>query len=160
MPTCKEFYLDDFMAICAIPVADYSLGTLTWQLDPVISASEFAPPLTNAVVIGQRAATPTGMLIPILRFTGKVNDEESDAAAGRSHIVTVTCKADDRDGNVWPYMLVLERTPCHLILTFRNGSKGFVTATRDSYISTKERDGSQTTITFKIHNLMGIQLLV
>lgn len=160
MPTCREFYLDDLMAITAIPISDYNLGTNAWQLETVIPANEFNPLFTNAVVIGQKPATPDGMLIPIIRFTGKAKDDENDATAGRSHNVTVTCQVDDRESIVWPYMLILERTPSHLLLTFRDGSKAFVAATQDSYVCTKERDGAKTNITFKIHDLMGIQLMV
>ena len=34
--SCKEFNLDDLLAITAIPVTDYSLGTRDWQLKPTI----------------------------------------------------------------------------------------------------------------------------
>ena len=46
MNNCKEFVLDDLMAITAIPVADYALGTKAWQLKPTIVTTSFSPTLT------------------------------------------------------------------------------------------------------------------
>ena len=45
MNNCKGFALDDLMAITAIPVADYALGTKAWQLKPTIVTTSFALPL-------------------------------------------------------------------------------------------------------------------
>lgn len=160
MNNCKEFVRDDLMVITAIPVADFNLGTYAWQLTPTIVRDYFSPTLYNSITIGQTAAEDGAALIPIRRTTGKAKDSESDSVAGRLHTVSVSCKADDRDGSVWDYLLALERTPSHLLLTFRDGSQGFVAATQDTYTCETERDGADTSVSFKIQNWMGIQLLV
>jgi hypothetical protein len=36
----------------------------------------------------------------------------------------------------------------------------FVAATRDSYLCEVERNGAKTSVSFRIYNLMGIQLIV
>ena len=115
MNNCKEFALDDLMAITAIPVADYALGTKAWQLKPTIVTTSFSPTLTNAIVIGLQPATVGGKLIPIRRHTGKAKDAESDSVAGRLNTVTASCEV--------------------------------------------ERSGSKTSVSFKLYNLMGIQLI-
>ena len=92
-----------------------------------------------------------------MRFTGKAKDDESDSVAGRMHTVTVTCEVDDREFEVWDHLLTLERTYRHLILTFRDNSRAFVSSTQDTYLCSVERDGAKTTVTFRIQNLMGIQ---
>lgn len=160
MNNCKEFLLDDVKAITAIPVEDYNLGTAAWQIKPIISEEYFSPILTNAIVIGRQAVVADGTLIPIVSNSGKVKDSESDTVSGRRHAVSTSCEVDDRDSEVWNNLLTLERTPCHLLLTFRNGQPAFVAATEDTYTCTVERDGSKTTVTFKIECLMGIQLIV
>lgn len=159
MNNCKEFLLDDVMAITAIPVSDFNLGTAAWQLKPTISAPVFSPPLYNAITIGLQPAVTGGTLIPIFRATGKAKDSESDVVAGRQHSVNVSCEVDDRNGAVWNDLLTLERTPSHLLLTFRQGTRAFVSSTADTYICEVERDGARTSVSFKIHNLMGIQLI-
>lgn len=159
MSNCKEFLLDDLMAITAIPVADFSLGTQSWQLRPTIATADFSPPIANAIVIGQQAIAVGGSLIPIRRHTGSAKDSESDSVAGRLHTVTVSCKVDDRDDTAWNHLLTMERTPCHLLLTFRGGQRAFVAATQDTYMCEVERNGSETSISIKVYNLMGIQLI-
>lgn len=161
MTNCKEFVLDDLMAVTAIPVADYSPGFAAWQLTPTIPSAGFSPTLTRAIVIGQKPAVAGGRLIPIVKLTGKAKDDETDSVAGRLHKVTVTCQVDDRDGEVWADLLTLERRQSHLLLTFRDGTtRGFVQATGDTYICTVERDGAKTSVAFHIQNTMGIQLIV
>lgn len=160
MPSCKEFILDDVMAITAIPVTDFYPGSSGWQLQPVIAASAFFPTFTRAITIGQRPATTGGTLIPIMRLTGKAKDDESDQTAGRLHKVTVNCQIDDRDPSVWTNLLTLERTPSHLLLTFRDQSRAFVQASKDTYLCTVDRDGAKTSVQFRIECLMGIQMLV
>lgn len=160
MFTCKEFILDDVMAITAIPLADLAIGTAAWQLTPTIPASSFSPALANSITVGLRPAAPDAALIPIMRTTGKAQDEEGDSVAGRLHTVTVSCEADDRDPAVWDVLHRLERTPSHLLLTFRDQSRAFVRGSEDTYLCTVGRDGSKTTVTFRIPCLMGIQMLV
>ena len=146
------------MAITAIPIDDFNLGTLSWQITPTIPSSSFSPTtLTHAIVIGQKPATEGGKLIHIKRLTGKAKDSEGDATAGRLHTVSVSCTADERDDSVWDNLLLLERTPCHLLLSFRDGRRAFVKATKDTYICEVERDGAKTSVQFKIQNLMGVQ---
>ena len=157
--SCKEFNLDDLLAITAIPVTDYSLGTYDWQLKPTIKNTAFSPSLTNAIAIGIKPATAGGKLIPIMRASGKAKDSEDDSVAGRKHSVSVSCEADDRESAVWNYLLILERTPCHLLLTFRGGTRGFVAATEDTYMCEVDRNDGKTSVSFKIENLMGIQLI-
>ena len=164
MNNCKEFELDDLMAITAIPVENISTSEVESpvnQLTPTIAKEDFEPLLTGAIVIGLQRADDDVALIPIRKRTGKAKDDESDSVAGRLHTVSVSCEVDDRDGSVWNDLLTLERTPRHLLLTFRDGvTQAFVSATEDTYQCTAERDGAKTSVAFKIQNLMGIQLLV
>ncbi len=157
MLTCKEFYLDDVMAITAIPISNFVLGTSAWQLTPTIPEGSFSPSLASCITIGIQPATADGILIPIRRTTGKAKDDESDSVAGRIHTVTVNCEVDSRDTSIWDNLLTLERTPSHLLLTLRDQSRAFVQASEDTYICNAERNGSQTTVAFKIQCLMGIQ---
>ena len=176
MPTCKEFALDDVMAITAIPVTVYTpaavpngspSGINSWLLAPVIRKTQFSPTLTRAITIGQKPATIGSTLIPIMRLTGKAKDDESDQTAGRLHKVTVNCQIDDRDLSrdqngltVLDHLLTLERTPSHLLLTFRDQSRAFVQASKDTYLCTVDRDGAKTSVQFRIECLMGIQMIV
>ena len=164
MTNCKEFVLDDVMAITAIPLANISASSITSpvnQLSPTIPSSAIVPSmLSSSITIGLQPAVLGGTLIPIMRKSGKAKDDESDSVAGRLHAVTVTCEADDRDSDVWNHLLTLERTPSHLLLTFRDNTRAFVSATEDTYLCNVERDGSKTSITLMVQNLMGIQLLV
>lgn len=159
MINCTEI-LDDAIAIVAIPVTAFDLGAATWQLTPTIQGSAFAPPLSSVITIGIQPTVAGGALVPIIRRTGKAKDEESDSVAGRSHVVTVTCDVDERDTSVWDNLLALERTPSHLLLTFRDGTRAFVAATKDSYLCMPARDGSKTSVTFKVQNIMGIQTIL
>lgn len=178
MNICSEFVLDDLTAITAIPVKKIptaSASSVALALTPTLS---FDFPRSgyfdsDTVVIGQTRAVkieaglngngevsaPVGRLVPIRRMTGKAKDAESDSVAGRLHTVTVSCEADDRDPDTWSSLLALERTPSHLLLTFRDGTQGFASATVDTYLCEVERDGAKTSVTFRIQNLMGIQLL-
>lgn len=167
MLNCKEYELDDLLAVTAIPVSDFSPGTAAWQLKPAIAGGQFSPPLTNAVAIGLQPATTGGRLVPIRRLSGKAKDNEGDSVAGRKHTVSVNCEADDRDltadgrgETVLDHLLRLERTPSHLLLTFRGGQRAFVIATKDTYTCEVERDGAKTSVRFKVENLMGIQLII
>ena len=159
MTNCKEFVLDDLMAITAIPIADFNPGFATWQVKKTIPSGEFLPVLTHSITIGQQPAVTGATLIPIMRLTGKAKDDEGDSVANRLHTVTVTCQVDDRDFSVWGDLLTLERTPSHLLLTFRDKTRGFAAATIDSYHCTVDRDGAKTTVTFRIQNWMGIQMI-
>ncbi|MBQ8713016.1 MAG: hypothetical protein IJ551_09415 [Prevotella sp.] len=160
MTNCKEFVLDDAIAITSIPITDFNLGTHEWQLTPTIPKNSFSPPLTNSVTIGLQPAAAGRPLIPIIRSTGKAKDEEDDSVAGRLHTVNVTCQIDDRDFSVLNHLLTLERTPSHLLLTFRDNTRAFVAATQDTYLCTVGRDGAKTSVQFRIQNLMGIQLMI
>lgn len=172
MANCKEFVLDDLMAITAIPVSDISASDTyspVNRLTPIIPDDEFSPTLDNAIVIGRQAATADGALVPIIRTSGKAKDDTSDSVAGRLHTVTVNCKVDERGGEIWeavsvtdktPCSLRLERTPHHLLLSFRDGTNGFVAANEDTYQCSIERDGAKVSVAFKIQNLMGIQMLL
>lgn len=162
MANCKEYFLDDVMAITAIPIEDISAsdpGSVVNNLTPLIPSSSFNPTLTHAVTIGLQPVVSGGTLIPIRRKTGKAKDDESNSVAGVLHTVSVNCEVDDRDADVWTYLLQLERTPSHLLLSFRGGDKAFVSATEDTYLFTLDRDGAKTSVTFRIQNLMGIQLI-
>ena len=159
MGSCKEFDLDDVMAVTAIPVDDYNAWGVA-PLAPVISDDVFEPPLGHAIVIGLVPATDGGDLIPIRRDTGKAKDSESDAVAGRKHTVSIDCEVDDREGDAWVLLRKLERTESHLILTFRGNTRGFVAATKDSYRCEVNRDGAKTQVQLRVENLSGIQLIV
>lgn len=167
MTTCKEFTLDDVLAITAIPVTKISTASATsaaLALTPTISHDFTQYFDADTIAIGQAKVTkngaPIGSLIPIMRLTGKAKDDEGDSVVGRLHTVTVNCQVDDRDSTIWDNLLTLERTPSHLLLTFRDLSQAFVSATRDSYLCTTDRDGGKTSVQFRIQNLMGIQMLV
>lgn len=164
MNACKEFALDDVFAIVAIPVSNISAGDLMSPvniLTPTIDRSAVTTEmLTDAVTLGLQPVLEGGVLIPIIRNSGKAKDDESDSVAGRLHSVTVKCEADDRDSETWDHLRLLERTPSHLLLTYRDGSRAFVSATQDTYLCTVERSGSNTSVSFKIQNLIGMQLLV
>lgn len=164
MANCREFFLDDLMAITAIPLADIDAGdplSPVNQLTPTIASAGFNPTLTHAVVIGRQPATANGILIPITRHTGKVKDAESDSVDGRLHTVTVTCETDDRRGEAWALLHALERTPSHLVLTFRDGiTRGFVAGSEDTWLCNAERDGKNTSVTIRIQNLTGIQMVL
>lgn len=148
------------MAVTAIPVTDFQPGTAAWQLSPTISSSVFSPSLTTAVTIGLKAATEGGTLIPIMRATGKAKDDTQDSVSGRLHTVKVSCEVDDRDAAVWSDLLTLERTPCHLLLTFRDRTRAFVAATQDTYLCQVSRDGAKTAVSLRVQDTMGIQLIV
>ena len=159
MESCREFELDDVMAITAIPVADYD----QWNdaaLQPLIPVEDFSPVLTNAITVGLVPATAGGALVPIIRHTGKAKDTESDSVAGRRHAVDVDCEVDDRESEAWPLLRTLERTPRHLLLTFRNNRRAFVAATEDTYLCSVSRDGAKTSLSFRVDCLSGIQLIV
>ena len=166
MTTCKE-YRDDVMAITAIPVSKISTAVPTspvLALTPAITYDFSKHFDADTIVIGLARASVSsvsavGSLIPIVRTTGKAKDDEGDSVPGRLHTVTVTCQVDDRDSSVWNNLLTLERTPSHLLLTFRDNTRAFVAATQDSYAVKTNRDGSKTTVTFRIENHMGIQLV-
>lgn len=169
MPTCKEFTLDDLMAITAIPVTVYNpaavpggspLGVNSWLFSPVIPKAQFSPIFTRVITIGQQPTNTGGILIPIMRGTGKAKDDESDQTAGRLHKVTVNCQIGNRDPSVWTNLLTLERTPSHLLLTFRDQSRAFVQASKDTYLCTVDRDGAKTSVQFRIECFMGIQMIV
>jgi hypothetical protein len=161
MNNCKEIQLDDVLAVVALPLANISASDVSSPvntLTPTIPA--FTPSYANAIAIGLKAPAADVTLIPIERKTGKAKDDVGDSVSGRLHTVQVTCEVDDSEASVWTALYVLERTPRHLLLTFRGGSRAFVAATEDTYQCTVERDGAKTTVSLKIQNLMGMQLMV
>lgn len=157
---CKEFYLDDVLAIVAVPVDDYDFWPYVSPLHPTIASADLSLPMTNAIVIGQQAATDGGDLIPIIKMTGKAEDSEDDSVAGRKHTVTVKCEVDDRESDTWPLLRTLEATPRHLLLTFRGKKQAFVAASKDTYQFRVSRSGAKTSVQFHIESLSGLQLVV
>jgi hypothetical protein len=158
---CKEIQLDDVLAITAVPIANISAGDVNSPVNSLTpTIADFTPSLTGAIAVGLQAPAVNVPLIPIERNTGKAKDDSSDSVAGRLHTVTVSCEVDDTEASAWNNLLTLERSPRHLILTFRGGARAFVAATEDTYLCTCERDGAKTTLTFKIQCVMGMQLLV
>lgn len=157
---CKEFYLDDVMAIVAVPVDDYDFWPYVSPLQPTIASADFSLPMTNAIVIGQQAATDGGELIPIIKLTGKAEDVEDDSVAGRKHTVTVKCEVDDRDHGTWPLLRTLEIAPRHLLLTFRGGEQAFVAASEDTYKFSVSRSGAKTSVQFRIESISGLQIII
>jgi hypothetical protein len=160
MSSCKEIQLDDVLAVVAVPVENISAGDVSSPVNTLApTVARFTPSYAGAIAIGLQA--PAGVtLVPIERGSGKAKDDSSDSVAGRLHTVTVQCEADDRESSAWAYLLSLERTPRHLILSFRGGARAFVAATKDTYQCTVERDGAKTSVMFKIQCLMGMQLIV
>ena len=66
MTSCREFLLDDLMAIVAIPVTDIPASDVSSPsnaLTPTISNEDFTPPLTNSLTIGVLPAIAGGALI-------------------------------------------------------------------------------------------------
>ena len=159
MKTCSEILLDDLLTITAIPLGDVSIGTAVWQITPTIPKDEFSPTLDNAVDIGRHQGE-ANTFVTMSRNSGKAKDDTGDSVAGRLHTVSVKCKVDDRDGSVRDTLLMLERTPHHLLLTFLGEQQAFVQATKDNYACTVERYGAETSVAFKVYNIMGVQLLV
>lgn len=157
---CKEFYLDDVMAIVAVPVDDYDFWPYVSPLQPTIASADFSLPMTNAIVIGQQAATDGGELIPIIKLTGKAEDAEDDSVAERKHTVTVKCEVDDRDHGTWPLLRTLEIAPRHLLLTFRGGEQAFVAASEDTYKFSVSRSGAKTSVQFRIESISGLQIII
>ena len=158
---CKEIQLDDVLAITALPLANISSGDVSSPVNSLTpTVASFTPSYTGAIAVGLQAPSVGVTLVPIKRNTGKAKDDASDSVAGRLHTVTVTCEVDDTESPVWASLYVLERTPRHLLLTFRNGARAFVAATEDTYMCTVERDGAKTSLTFRIQCLMGMQLIV
>ena len=158
--SCKEFYLDDVMAIVAVPVDDYDFWPYVSPLQPTIARANLSLPMTNAIVIGQQAATDGGNLIPIINTTGKAEDNEDDSVTGRKHTVIVKCEVDDRDDDTWPLLRTLETTPHHLLLTFRGKKQAFVAASEDTYKFSVSRSGAKTSVQFHIESLSGLQLII
>jgi hypothetical protein len=171
MSNCKEYMLDDLMAITAIPVSDIAAGDVSSpvnKLTPTLEEDEFGPSLDNAIVIGLMGGGGA-VLVPIKRLSGKVKDDVQDSVAGRGHTVTVTCEVDERGGELWAPVPTLDNMPCsqrlervahHLLLSFRDGTRGFASCTDDTYLCTIDRDGAKVNVTFKIQNIMGVQLLM
>ena len=157
---CKEFYLDDVMAIVTVPVDDYDFWPYVSPPHPTIASADLSLPMTNAIVIGQQAATDGGNLIPIINTTGKAEDTEDFTVAMRKHIVTVKCEVDDRDGDAWPLLRTLETEPRHLLLTFRGKKQAFVAASKDTYKFSVSRSGAKTSVQFHIESLSGLQLVI
>lgn len=164
---CKE-YRDDLIAITAVPVAKISntasvmlvtAPTVDYDFSQHFDEDTIVIGMSKARYMDGDTAMAVGSLIPIKNGTGKVKDNESDGVAGRLHTVSVNCEADDRDSDAWNSLLQLERTPSHLLLTFRDNSRAFVHATEDSYVCQVERDGGKTSVSFNIQNLTGIQLI-
>ena len=163
MVNCREYDLDNVMAVTAIPVSDIPATTPSspvLKLTPTIPDMDFAPYLNNAIVVGLNPAVPGGALIPIIHSTGKAQDDEGDEVAGRLHTVEVTCRVDSRNSETWDLLRLLERTPRHLLLSFRSGTRALVAATKDTYLCTVQRDGALTNLSFRIQNIPGIQLIV
>lgn len=162
MNACSEFVLDSVVEITAIPLSAYNASAT--MLSPVIIASAFNPTFnSDTVVVGLTKAVssgnPVGSLIPIVHDTAKVKDSESDNVAGRLHSVSIECQVDDRESDRWQTLLLLERTPRHLILKLRDGSRVFVMATEDTYLCTMQRGDGKTSLSWRIQNLMGLQLV-
>ena len=168
MVNCKEFALDDLMAIVAVPVGKYTPSSTTSELDqitrvmlmPTIDAETLDDIVdADAIVIGKTSQNGSA-LIPIIRETGKVKDSESLDTAGRLHTVNVECEVDDRDSEVWTLLHRLERMAAHLLLTSRDGSRFFVQGSEETFLCTVNRDGEKTGVSLKVQCMMGVQMLV
>ena len=164
---CKE-YRDDLVAITAVPVTKISATasvmlatapTVDYDLSQHFDEDTVVIGISKARYMDGDVAIAVGSLIPIRHGTGKTKDSEGDGVAGRLHTVGVNCEVDDRDSDTWNSLLQLERTPSHLLLTFRDNSQTFVHATEDSYVCQVERDGGKTSVSFNIQNLTGVQLI-
>jgi hypothetical protein len=163
MGSCKEFALDDLMAIAAVPVSKYTPSGTT-MLAPAITDEDTLEMLdgivdADAIVIGKSSKNGSA-LIPIMRGTGKVKDSENLNTAGRLHTVSVECEVDDRESEAWTLLHRLERMAAHLILTSRDGSRFFVQGSDDTYLCTVNRDGEKTGISLKVQCMMGAQMII
>lgn len=158
MTNCKEFALDDLMAIVAVPVGKYAPSSAT-ILSPTIDVEELDDIVdADAITIGTMPQDGSA-LIPIVKGTGKVKDSESLDTAGRLHTVSVECEVDDRDSEVWTLLHRLERMAAHLILTSRDGSRFFVQGSENTFLCTVNRDGEKTGVSLKVQCMMGVQML-
>lgn len=156
--SCKEFILDDLTAIVAIPIEKYTPSGKT-AISPTIAKASFSPTIdSTAITIGTTAQA--GSLIPIIRSTGKVKDAEAVATAGRLHTVNVDCEVDGRDADTWNTLRKLERQAKHLILTSKDGTKFFVYGSEDTCLFQVDRNGSKTSVSFRLQCLMGLQMIV
>ena len=156
--SCKEFALDDLMAIVAVPVGKYTPSGAT-ILSPTIDGEELDGIVdADAIVIGKSSQNGSA-LIPIIRDTGKVKDSESLNTGGRRHTVNVECEGDDRDSEAWTLLHRLERMAAHLLLTSRDGSRFFVQGSEDTFLCTVNRDGEKTGVGLKVQCMMGVQML-
>ena len=177
MNNCKEYYLDDARAIRAIPISEKAVDgkVAVDETDPTSPANRLTPTIDSemfiitddTIFVGRYRPVEYEMVrddvafIPMQPGTGKVKDTQDDSVAGRLHTVTVTFDADDRESEVWANLLTLERTPCHLELTFRDGkTRAFIAGSEDTWQCNTNRDGSKTTVTIRMQNLMGVQLMV
>ena len=181
MNNCLEIF-DDILSVTAIPVAEILPSADAWRVGKTVTEHgtsntfnaafenkkdvkdgsklvDYSPNPQGTITIGISPDYPSGNLVPIIRKSGKAKDGTSDSVAGRLHTVTVTCEVDDRDGTVWADLLRLERMPSHLYVTFRNGQKAFAEGTKDSYLCNVERNGAKTSVTLRVQNIMGLQLL-
>ena len=180
-PNCLEIF-DDILSVTAIPVEEIPPSADAWRVEKTVTEHgtsdtfnaafenkgnvmdgselvDYSPNPDGTITIGISPDYPSGNLVPIIRNSGKVKDSPSDATAGRLHTVTVTCEVDDRDGTVWADLLKLERMPSHLLVTYRNGRRAFAEGTEDSYLCSVERSGAKTSVTLRVQNIMGLQLL-
>ena len=155
---CKEYTYSHIASVTAVPSAECALSPAA-IFSPVIEDEQLTiASLDNTIVIGRSADGDA--VIPFVRDSVKVSDAESDAVAGRSHTVELSCEVDARNVTVITHIARLERGPYCLLLQLGDGSRAFVAADRDSYLCTSGKStDNNVSISIKIHNRQGIQLV-
>lgn len=155
---CKEYSYSHISAVTAIPAAECVVSPMA-ALSPVIEEDQLTiASLASAIVIGRSA--DGGAVIPFVRDSIKIGDSEQVAVAGRSHSVELSCEADAREADVMSHVANLERGIYCLLIQLGDGSRAFVAADRDTYQCTSGKStDNNVTISIKIHNLHGIQLV-
>lgn len=159
MNCLQEYNIHDIQCVSAIPAGSLTLAAAAILL-PVIQSSQMTITENGIISIG----VPLVSFVfegTILHNTGEFDckDSESDAISGRSHTVSVSCSVDVRSSSSRAHLRALEDGPYCLLLHFRGGNMGLIMSDVDSYDCSVEYSKSTPTVSFKIHNLAGVQLV-
>jgi len=103
------------------------------------------------------AVPTTGWMVPLaVGSRGSIKEEEEDATAGRSHMVTLKADIYDNTPNIRTALRKLERLPHTLLVTFRDMRRALVAADPYAYRCMTNRESS-TSIELTLHTHVGLQ---